>query len=172
MKGSKYLDEDIEKALALLASGVSIPKVSKLMGVPRNTVWYWQHKAKAFDDDFIAEREKQKALLASKCWNVGSKSIDVLDKRISNVKKNSDNIDLIVNSINESNLELPLKEHLIAIYRKNNSMTVNELLKASKEMLTIYENLTLENIANTSDNIESPIVLIPDIVEFNEALDE
>ena len=160
MKGSKYLDEDIEQALALLSSGESKAQVSKKLNIPKNTLWYWQHRATRFDEDFVAERERQKIMLAEKCWKIASTSIDVLDKRISNVKKNNTKVSDTINFITASDLPEELKDHLITMYKRENTMTVNELLKSSKDMFDIHNNLSFDSISSAMDN---PVIVMPEI---------
>lgn len=87
MKGSKYTDEQRERALALIASGLTATATAKQMGIPKSTVCHWYNTAEEDDEDFRAARTEERRKLVKRCNNIVTKSIGAIDRKVMDAAK-------------------------------------------------------------------------------------
>lgn len=81
-QGSKYDSATKEKALALIASGLSITKAAKQMGIPKSTVSDWWNTQNEGDEDAIAARREARRLSIMKCGKIVDGALAVLQKKV------------------------------------------------------------------------------------------
>lgn len=82
MKGSKYTDEQRERALALIASGLTATAAAKQMGIPKSTVCHWYNTAEEDDEDFRAFRTEERRRLVKRCNKIVTNSIGAIDRKV------------------------------------------------------------------------------------------
>lgn len=82
-QGSKYDPITKERALALIASGLSITRAAKQMGIPKSTVADWWHSQGDADEDAIAARREARRASILKCGRIVDKALTTLDRKIS-----------------------------------------------------------------------------------------
>lgn len=81
-QGSKYDPITKEQALALIASGLSITKAAKEMGIPKSTVADWWHSQGDADEDTIAARREARRASILKCGKIVDKGLSTLERKI------------------------------------------------------------------------------------------
>ena len=82
-QGSKYDAIIKEQALALIASGLSITKAAKEIGIPKSTVADWWHSQGDADEDAIAARREARRAAILKCGQIVDKGLSTLERKIS-----------------------------------------------------------------------------------------
>lgn len=80
-QGSKYTDEQKEKALVLLI-GKSIKEVSKLTNIPEGTLKDWQKKESEVNPKFNELRDEKKKKFAESAWRIIEKANTLLEMRV------------------------------------------------------------------------------------------
>ena len=92
-QGSKYDPITKERALALIASGLSITKAAKQMGIPKSTVADWWHSQGDADEDAIAARREARRASILKCGKIVDKGLSTLERRITAAGRECKDVD-------------------------------------------------------------------------------
>lgn len=92
-QGSKYDPITKEQALALIASGLSITKAAKQMGIPKSTVADWWHSQGDADEDAIAARREARRASILKCGKIVDKGLSTLERRITAAGRECKDVD-------------------------------------------------------------------------------
>ena len=92
-QGSKYDPITKERALALIASGLTITRAAKQMGIPKSTVADWWHSQGDADEDAIAARREARRASILKCGRIVDKALTTLDRKISAAGRECKDVD-------------------------------------------------------------------------------
>lgn len=82
MKGSKYTDEDRERALALISSGMSPTKAAQKLGFPKSTVCHWWNTQMQDDEDVVAKRMEARRASVEKCGRIVDRALGAIGKKV------------------------------------------------------------------------------------------
>lgn len=82
MKGSKYTDEDRERALALISSGMSPTKAAKELGFPKSTVCHWWNTQMQDNEDVVAKRMEARRASVEKCGRIVDRALGAIGKKV------------------------------------------------------------------------------------------
>ena len=82
MKGSKYTDEDRERALALISSGMSPTKAAKELGFPKSTVCHWWNTQMQDNEDVVAKRMEARRGTVEKCGKIVDRALGAIGKKV------------------------------------------------------------------------------------------
>lgn len=81
-QGSKYDPITKERALALIASGLTITNAARQLGIPKSTVADWWHSQGDADEDAIAARREARRASILKCGRIVDKALTALDRKV------------------------------------------------------------------------------------------
>lgn len=82
LKGSKYTDEDRERALALISSGMSATKAAEKLGFPKSTVCHWWNTQMQDDEDVVAKRMEARRGTVEKCGKIVDRALGAIGKKV------------------------------------------------------------------------------------------
>lgn len=82
VKGSKYTDEDRERALALISSGLSPTKTAEKLGFPKSTVCHWWNTQMQDDEDVVAKRMEARRGTVEKCGKIVDRALGAIGKKV------------------------------------------------------------------------------------------
>ena len=82
LKGSKYTDEDRERALALISSGMSPTKAAKELGLPKSTVCHWWNTQMQDNEDVVAKRMEARRASVEKCGRTVERAHGAIGKQV------------------------------------------------------------------------------------------
>lgn len=82
VKGSKYTDEDRERALALISSGLSPTKAAEKLGFPKSTVCHWWNTQMQDDEDVVAKRMEARRGTVEKCGKIVDRALGAIGKKV------------------------------------------------------------------------------------------
>lgn len=139
-QGSKYNPETKEKALALIASGLSITKAAAQMGIPKSTVADWWNTQNEGDEDSIAARREARRISIMKCGKIVDTALAVLQKKVKaagNECKNMDYVlDVLSDKAKDNEIELTKQEveSLRKIIKDYTGTGVRELSSVVKDI--------------------------------------
>lgn len=100
-QGSKYDSATKEQALALIASGLSITKAAKQMGIPKSTVADWWNTQNEGDEDAIAARREARRSSIKKCGKIVDNALAVLQKKVTAAGNECKEMDYILGVLSE-----------------------------------------------------------------------
>lgn len=82
MQGSKYTDEQRERALALVASGMSCTEAARQTGIPKSTVSHWWNTQAQDSEDVVAARMEARRRSIAKCGKIVDKALGAIDRKV------------------------------------------------------------------------------------------
>lgn len=82
LKGSKYTDEDRERALALISSGMSPTQAAKKLGFPKSTVCHWWNTQMQDNEDVVAKRMEARRASVEKCGRIVDRALGAIGKKV------------------------------------------------------------------------------------------
>ena len=148
-QGSKYTDEQREKALALLTMK-SIKEVSIELNIPEGTIRDWNNNAEKLNPNFKELREEKKKEFVNNAWGVIDDSLAVAKTRMSRARNAENDIDVLVKAIKENAGEI--EKHtgitwfrLLDIIKELNSLKSPKLSEISTLIGVLYDKQALAN---------------------------
>lgn len=142
MKGSKYNENEREQALAMIASGLTISKVSKIMDIPRSTIADWHYKAQLDDDDFLAARRENRRKMVNKSWKVVEQGLNGMDKQVKAAAYEKKQIDSVIQKILKSDsIDDKTSNLIIQIVTDYTGISLSQLSRATKSAYEIHQDL-------------------------------
>jgi len=153
MQGSRYSDDDRERAKQLLASGKTITEVSKEMSIPFSTVNGWK---KSFEDseNFEELRNEYKKKFDKQTSEIIDAGLSILKKRFKKAEKYEDELESLLreyaDACRDDDEELS-KEKLKALAGKISTMKIDDVSKISQVIGTLYDKRALSQGESTQN---------------------
>lgn len=144
MTGSKYSEVDRERALGMVASGLSASRVGELLGVPRSTVADWVRRAGEDDEDFRAKRREERAKMVEKSFQIVAKGMRGIDRQVSASLRDKAALDrVILRILSAPNIDEDTAKQMARIVREYAGVSLGDLTRATKTALDIHEQLEI-----------------------------
>ena len=143
-QGKKYNDDIKEKAFALLATNNSVAEVAKILELPRTTVQSWKDSMNK-DEEFVALRRKKKSEFVEDAWKIINSAKSLLQRRLDRAIQHEDALDELVDEINRLDYKDLTNEQRKALYKKLNTIKVEDVGKIATVLGTIYDKQALAN---------------------------
>lgn len=153
MQGSRYSDDDRERAKQLLASGKTITEVSKEMSIPFSTINGWK---KSFEDteNFEELRNQYKKRFDEQTTEIIDSGLLILKKRFNRALKDDEELESLlreyVDACQEDDEELT-KEKLKALAGKISAMRIDDVSKISQVIGTLFDKRALSQGESTQN---------------------
>lgn len=142
-QGKKFGAEIKEKALALLASGKSVPDVAKELKLNYNTVYGWNVRQGKDDPHFEELKSLKKEEFIKNAWECVMKSQRLIMRRLERVERSEDAIDKLIDEIVENTDEDVTFADKRALINKLAAIELPDLSKLGVIMGTMYDKFAL-----------------------------
>ena len=140
-QGKKFGAEIREKALALLASGKSVPDVARELGLKYSTVYGWNVKQGTDDPHFEELKSLKKEEFIKNAWNCVMESQSLIMKRLERARRSEEAIDKLIDEVeSDSDLSYPERKALIT---KLAAIKLDDVSKLGVIMGTMYDKYAL-----------------------------
>ena len=142
-QGKKFSAEIREKALALLASGKSVPEVAKECNLNYNTVYGWNVRQGKDDPRFEELKSLKKEEFIKNAWDCVMRSQRLIKRRLERVERSEDAIDKLIDEIVENTDEDVTFADKRALINKLSAIELPDLSKLGVIMGTMYDKYAL-----------------------------
>ena len=142
-QGKKFGAEIKEKALALLASGKSVPDVAKELNLNYNTVYGWNVRQGKDDPHFEELKSLKKEEFIKNAWDCVMRSQRLIMRRLERVERSEDAIDKLIDEIVENTDEDVTFADKRALINKLSAIELPDLSKLGVIMGTMYDKFAL-----------------------------
>ena len=142
MVGSKYKDSDREEALAMLATGMKVSEVSRIKGIPKQTISNWKCRAEEEDEDFRAQREMEKRKVVEMAWKICRDAYGIVGGQVKAAKKSQAEVNKICGAIFASgHVDEFTAKAMERIVREHYGMSTKDALSVLNTMMEQGENI-------------------------------
>ena len=140
-QGKKFSAEIREKALALLASGKSVPEVAKECNLNYNTVYGWNVRQGKDDPRFEELKSQKKEEFIQNAWACVMKSQSLIMKWLERAQASEEAIDKLIDEVeSDPDLSYPERKALIS---KLAAIKLDDVSKLGVIMGTMYDKYAL-----------------------------
>lgn len=139
MRGSKTDDKLKEKALAMLATNMSMTKVAEELKIPLTTLSTWKKEAEK-DQEFVELRKKNKEQFVKEAWGAITDSVLLLSRRIKRALENEEELDELKEEL-IANADTP--EQKKQIVNKFSALKFEDVSKLSSVIGVLYDKQAL-----------------------------
>jgi len=141
-QGSKYTDEQREKALAMLMT-MSFKAVSESLDIPENTLRDWNKNAEKINPEFVELRKKKKEEFVEKSWSIIEKANRLIEKKLDRALSAEEDIENIIEKAKRSeNLD---KDDIVALTKNIHKLGIENIGQVSTVIGTLYDKQALIN---------------------------
>jgi hypothetical protein len=146
-QGSKYTDEQKEKALALLATEPDIKKVISMTTIPRTTLQAWKAEAivTGENENFVKLRQERKAEFVANSWRSIEKALQLAERRLDRALNQEEELDVLIDEIQMTNKEEMSQEAKNALISKIRALQIQTIKDISTFVGTMYDKQALAN---------------------------
>lgn len=152
MRGCKYTDDVLLKALALFSAGKRAKQVAKEMDVPLSTAEKWQRRWNKYGFQLQPDGERinlaelsaeYKKNFVNRSWDIINKAQQVLERRMERVIEHEAEIDELIGEVmSDSDVKGKERDALIA---KMRAIKVDDVSKIAVVLGTLYDKQALAN---------------------------
>ena len=128
MVGSKYKDATREQALAMLAGGMKVGDVARIMKIPKQTISNWKCRAEEDDEDFRAAREMEKRKVVETAFGIFQDALKLVGGQVKAAKKSQADVDKICRAILASGADENTVKMMEKIVREHYAMSTKDVV--------------------------------------------